>query len=319
MENYKVKGVGSLRGFILLVLSLFLLNGCGQTDLAPEKLKIGVLPLEDAMPAFVAEKNSYFAQEKVDVELVRFQSALEQESAIQSGQLDGIINDLIVATLLKESGQNIKVTSIALGATPEEGKFAIVASPKSGIKTLEDLKGKKIGIANNTIIEYVTDGMLEDGGIAPSQVDKVSVPKISVRMEMLFNNQVDAIVVPDPLLTFAEFKGARIVAQDSAHNLSQSVVIFNQKTLEEKKEAIQAFYRAYTKAVDDLNNHPDDYKQLLIENVNVPEPIAKDYQIQSYPRPQLPAEEDINNVLSWMTKKGLLQSNLKYQDLIQKI
>ncbi len=314
-----MKKVGSVSGLILLVLCLLLLNGCGQTKSSPEKLKIGVLQLEDAMPVFVAEKNSYFTQENVDVELVRFQSAVEQESAIQSGHLDGIINDLIVATLLKESGQNIKVTSIALGSTPEEGKFAIVAAPKSGIKTLQDLKGKKVGIANNTIIEYVTDGMLKDGGIDPSLVNKVSVPKIPVRMEMLFNNQLDAIVVPDPLLSFAEFKGASIVVQDTARNLSQSVVIFNQQTLEEKKGAVQAFYRAYTKAVDSLNNHPDDYKQLLIENVNIPEPIAKAYQIQSYPRPQLPAEEDINNVLEWMTQKGLLQSKLKYQDLVEKI
>jgi NitT/TauT family transport system substrate-binding protein len=319
-----VKNTVRLRSFILLVLSLLLLAGCGQTQVtavktAPVKLKIGVLPLEDAMPAVVAEENGYFGQENIAVELVRFQSAVEQGSAIQSGQLDGIVNDLIVAALLKESGQNIKVTSIALGSTPEEGKFAIVAAPKSGIKTLADLKGKKIGIANNTIIEYVTDGLLADGGIDPSLVDKVSVPKIPVRMEMLFNNQVDAIVVPDPLLTFAEFKGAEIVARDTARNLSQSVVIFNKKTLDEKKGAVEAFYRAYAKAVDDLNTHPVDYKQLMIANVNIPEQIAKDYQIQRYPQPQLPAEEDVNNILKWMTQKGLLKTDLKYQDLVEKI
>ncbi len=319
-----MKNAVRLRGLILLVLSLLLLAGCGQAKVtavktAPEKLKIGVLPLEDAMPAVVAEKNGYFVQENLDVELVRFQSAVEQESAIQSGQLDGIVNDLIVAALLKESGQNIKVTSIALGSTPEEGKFAIVASPKSGINTLVDLKGKKIGIANNTIIEYVTDGLLEDGGIDPSLVDKVSVPKIPVRMEMLFSHQVDAIVVPDPLLTFAEFKGAKIVVRDTARNLSQSVVIFNQKTLNEKKGAVEAFYRAYANAVDDLNNHPADYQQVMIDNVNIPEQIAKGYQIQRYPKPQLPAEEDVNNILKWMTKKGLLKTDLKYQDLVEKI
>lgn len=313
-----------LKGLILLVFSLLLLTGCGQTKetsvkTAPEKLKIGVLPLEDAMPVVVAEKNGYFAQENIDVELVRFQSAVEQESAIQSGQLDGMVNDLIVASLLKESGQNIKITSIALGSTPGEGRFAVVASPKSAINTLADLKGKKVGIANNTIIEYITDGLLEDGGIDPSLVEKVSVPKIPVRMEMLFNNQLDAIVVPDPLLTFAEFKGAKIVAQDTARNLSQSVVFFTQQTLTEKKGAVEAFYRAYAKAVDDLNNRPADYKELLIANVNIPEQIAKDYQIQRYPNPQLPKEEDVNNVLKWMTKKGLLKTDLKYQDLVEKI
>lgn len=318
-----MKNACIIRGLFYFVVSLFLLAGCGQGKEAaksfPEKLMLGILPLEDALPVLVAEKNGYFFQENLDVELVRFQSAVEQESAIQSGQLDGIVNDLIVATLLKESGQDIKVTSIALGSTPEEGKFAVVAAPNSGITKLEDLKDKKIGIANNTIIEYVTDGLLEDSGIDPSLVNKVSVPKINLRMEMLFNNQIDAIVVPDPLLTFAEFKGAKIVALDTKRNLSQSVVIFNKKTIDEKRSAVEAFYRAYAKAVDAINNHPSDYKQLMIDNVNIPEEIAGVYQIQRYPKPQLPTEDDINNVLKWMTRKGLLKTYLKYQDLVEKI
>ena len=310
------------RVWMLLVLSLSLLlpAGCGQTEkTAPEKLKIGILPVEDIMPSVVAVANGYFAQENIDVELVRFQSAMEQGNAMQSGQLDGMITDLVVSTLLKDSGQDLKVTSITLGSTPEEGRFGIVAAPKSGIATLEDLKGKEVGISNNSIIEYVTDGLLEDGGIDPSQVSKVSVPKIPLRLEMLFSNQIDAIAVPDPLLTFAEFKGAKIIAEDTGRNLSQAVVIFNQKTLDEKKGAVEAFFRAYARAVDDLNNHPADYKKLMIENVNIPEPIAEDYQVQRYPKPQVPTEEHVNNAVEWMTKKGLLKTNLNYQDLVEEI
>ena len=167
-EDGKVKIMRRFRVWMLLVLSLALLlpAGCGQTEkTAPEKLKIGILPVEDIMPSVVAVENGYFAQENIDVELVRFQSAVEQGNAMQSGQLDGMITDLVVSTLLKDSGQDLKVTSITLGSTPEEGRFGIVAAPKSGIATLEDLKGKEVGISNNSIIEYVTDGLLEDGGI----------------------------------------------------------------------------------------------------------------------------------------------------------
>ncbi len=307
-----------LRIFLALAISLFLIAGCGK-EKEPEQLKVGVLPIEDIMPTVTAEKNGYFTLENLDVEIVRFQSAVEQINAVQAGQLDGIITDMIVAAMLKDAGQDVKVTAITLGAAPEEGRFGIIAAPNSGIATLADLKGKSVGISYNSIIEYITDGLLEDGGMAPSEVHKVSVPKIPVRMEMLFNNKIDAIVVPDPLLTFGAFKGAKIVAQDTKdtkRNLSQAVVVFSQKTLDEKKSAVQGFYRGYAKAVDDLNNHPDNYTQLLTENVNVPEPIAKDYPIQRYPKPQIPNEEDVNNVLEWMKNKSLLKTDLKYQDLV---
>lgn len=307
---------------ILLVVTL--LAGCAQKKDTPEKseqeqLKIGVLPIEDIMPMVVAEKNGYFAQENLKVDLVRFQSAVEQGNAMQSGALNGMVTDMIVATMMKDSGLDLKMTSITLGANPQEGRFAIIAAPGSNIKNLQDLKGKSLGISYNSIIEYVSDGLLKDAGIDPSEVKKTSVPKIPVRMEMLFNKQIDAITVPDPMVTFAEFKGGKVIAQDTTRNLSQAVILFDQKTLSEKKGAIEGFYRAYAKAVEDLNNHPDQYKQLMVENVNIPEPIAKDYKLQHYPQPQTPTEEDVNNILQWMRQKELLKNDLKYTDLVQKI
>ncbi len=313
-----------LKLVLALFLALSLLAGCGPKietagKTAQEQLKIGVLPIEDIMPLLVAEQNGYFAQENLHVDIMRLQSAVEQVNAMQSRQLDGMVTDMIIAAMLKDSGQDIKITSVTLGVTPLEGSFAIVAAPESDIKTIADLKGKKVGIAFNTIVEYILDGLLTDAGINPSEVVKTSIPKIPLRMEMLFSKQIDAVVVPDPLVTFAEFKGARIIAQDTERNLSQAVVLFDRKILDEKKGAAEAFYRAYTRAVDDLNNHPEDYKQLMIDNVNIPEPIAKDYSLQRYPRPQLPAEEDVNNILKWMKAKNLLKNDLKYIDLVHKI
>lgn len=308
----------------VLLLIMVLLVGCTQDKPAAEKesqqqLKIGVLPIEDIMPMLVAEKNGYFTQENLQVEIIRFQSAVEQSNAMQAGQLNGMVTDMIVATLMKDSGLDLRMTSITLGATPSEGRFAIVAAPGSSINTLADLKGKSLGISHNSIIEYVSDGLLRDAGIDPAEVKKTSVPKIPLRMEMLFNNQIDAITVPDPMVTFAEFKGAKVIAQDTSRNLSQAVILFDQKTLTDHKDAVSSFYRAYAKAVEEINNHPEQYKQLMVENVNIPEPIAKDYPMQKYPQPQVPTEEDVNNILQWMKEKDLLKNDLKYTDLVQEI
>jgi len=306
---------------VVLLLASGLLAGCGQTKVTtgktgPVSLKIGILPIEDSMPLLVAEKNGYFEQENLQVDIMCFQSPVELGNAMQSGQLDGMVTDMIVAALIKDSGQDIKITSLTLGVTPKEGRFAIVASPGSGLKAIADLKNKSVGISFNTIIEYITDGLLTDAGINPSEVKKISIPKIPLRMEMLFSNQVDAVVVPDPLVTFAGFKGAKIIAQDTERNLSQAVVLFDCKIIDDKKGTVDAFYQAYTKAVNDLNNHPEDYKQLMIENVNIPGPIAEDYNLQHYPRPQVPNEEDVGNVVQWMKAKGLLKNDLKYTDLV---
>ncbi len=311
---------------IILIISIFVISmmlgtGCSadKSDSANNKLKIGALPIEDILPILVAQRQGYFTDEGIEVELIPFQSAVESQSAIQSGQLDGMITDTIVAILLNNSGLDVKITSLTLGATPEEGRFAIVAAPDSNINSSVDLRGKTIGISNNSIIEYVTDSLLEEVGVDPSEVTKISVPKIPVRLEMLLNNQIDAITVPDPLVSFAEFRGSKIIIEDTVNqNLSQAVVIMTPKALEEKSDTLKLFYVAYTKAVKDINSNPAEFKDLLVENVNIPEPIADSYNIQKYPEPQLPQQEEIENVIKWLEGKQLLNEPPAYKDLIDK-
>lgn len=303
---------------MILIATLILIPGCAQKKTEAASLKIGSLTIEENLPILVAEKNGYFADENLQVELVPFQSPVELQSAFQSGELDGMITDIMIAALLKSSGADLRVTSIALGVTPQEGRFAIVASPNSNIKTVQDLKGKSIGISSNSIIEYVTDGLLKQGGVDPSEVKKTVIAKIPLRLEMLLSNQIDAIVVPDPHISYTVAKGAKIIAEDTqGENLSQSVTIMTGKALSDKEDAIVRFYKAYAKAVDDINNNPDQYKQLLVENLNIPEQIAASYSVQHYSKQQLPTENDVNNILVWLKNKNLLKNDIKYEDFVK--
>lgn len=229
-----------------------------------------------------------------------------------------MITDIMIAAMLQSSGQDLRVTSIALGATPLEGRFAIVASPNSSIKTVQDLKEKSVGISNNSIIEYVTDGLLQEGGVNPSEVKKTTVAKIPVRVEMLLNNQIDAITVPDPQISYVVSKGAKIVAEDTqGANLSQSVILMKGKTIDSNSAAISNFYKAYTKAVDDINQTPDQYKDLLVKNANIPESVVESYKVQHYSKPQLPTENEFNNVITWMKSKNLLKNEVTYQGFVK--
>lgn len=316
----------SMNILVVIFLVLTLVTGCGQnkgantgdSQQAENKLKIGSLTIEENLPVLVAQQEGYFTEQNLQVELVPFQSPVELQSAFQAGQLDGTITDIMIAALLKSSGEDLRVTSIALGATPEEGRFAIVASPKSTIQSVQDLKGKSIGISNNSIIEYVTDGLLKEGGVDPSEVKKTTVAKIPLRVEMLLSNQIDAIVVPDPQISYVVSEGAKIIAEDSkGENLSQSVTIMRNKVINEKKDAITRYYQAYTKAVQAINQSPDKYKELLVKNVNIPESIAESYKVQHYSEPQLPKEKDVNKVLTWLKDKDLLKNPVDYQSFVQ--
>jgi NitT/TauT family transport system substrate-binding protein len=308
-----------------LMLMFIFAVGCTPNNAGDAKakgsnqLRIGSLPIEDNLPILVALQNGYFAAENLDVQLIPFQSPVESQSAFQSGELDGMVTDMLIAALLRSSGEDLRITSLTLGATPAEGRFAIVASPQSNIFSPSDLKGKSIGISTNSIIEYVTDGLLEEAGLKPSDVEKIVTPKIPVRIEMLLSNQIDAITVPDPHVSYVVAEGAKVIAEDTqGENLTQAVLIMTNKTLDTKKESMVRFYKAYTQAVEDINSAPEEYRELLLKNVNIPPKIADTYQVQHYSKPQLPAEKEVNKVLTWLKNKNLLKNEVTYEGLIQK-
>jgi len=309
------------RFFLPWLFLLLLLFPAGCSNRGPEaatstSLKLGVLSLEDILPMVVADEKGYFAAEGLQVELIPFQSAVESQSAIQSGQIDGMMTDMIVAALLKDAGTDLKVTSVTLEATGDRRRFAIVVAPGSDITTLADLKGKEVGISFNSIIEYTTDIMLRRHGIDPGEVVKTAIPKIPVRLEMLINNNIEAANIPDPLIAFAEFNGCRTIVDDRGLSISQAVLVMTDKTLAEKKEALQGFYRAYAKAVQEINSNPQAFKDTMVANISIPAPIVDAYQVPTFPEPKLPGEEEVAGVLNWLQEKGAISRDITYEDFV---
>jgi NitT/TauT family transport system substrate-binding protein len=285
---------------------------------ADQTIRIGFMPAEDELPLYVAEKEGLFAKEGVKVEFVTFASAIERDTALQAGQVDGVNGDLVAIVLNARAGVKALVTSMSLGASAKEGRFALFAAPSSKIRTLADLKGQKVAVSFNTVQDYVTDGLLEEAGMKPTDVEKVGVPKVPIRFQMLMGGQVQAAALPDPMGALAEAQGARLVASDTdaKRNLSPIVYFFTRAALKEKAEAFTRFYKAYREAVKLINANPEKYRGLLVEKARVPEQIKDTYLMQRYPQPLLPTREEWKEVQQWMVEKKLVDSAYRYEDFM---
>ncbi|MFO7172197.1 MAG: MetQ/NlpA family ABC transporter substrate-binding protein [Bacillota bacterium] len=294
-------------------------TGAGSGESRPgAKLRVGMLPIVDGLPFWVAEAQGYFREAGVEVELVNFRSADERDVALTAGQIDGAIADTVAATTLVASGARVKVISLSLGANPREGRFLILASPRSQAQTLEDLKGVPIAISNNSIIHYVTEKLLEEAGFRPEEIQTTSIPQIPTRFEMLMSGQVEAACLPDPLAYLAEVQGAKVLADDSkiGRNLSQSVILFTEKALAEKGDAVRTMLTAYNRAVADIAADPNRFRPLLVEKARLPEPIRDTYPVDPFSPAQLPTREQLEPVSAWLVAKGVIEAPVAYEDLV---
>lgn len=286
---------------------------------ADQTIRIGFMPAEDELPLWVAEEEGLFAKEGVKVELINFASAIERDTALQAGKVDGVNGDLIAIILNGKAGFKVAATHISLGATPKEGRFAVFSAPKSKIRKVSDLKNVEIAVSLNTIQDYVTDQMLLDGGVKKSEIKRLGVPKVPIRFQMLMGGQVQAAALPDPIGALAEAQGAHLVASDtdSKRNLSPIIYFFSKKSLQEKGEAFTRFFRAYREAVKRINANPEKYRPLLVEKARVPEEIKGTYPMQRYPLPVLPTKAEWQEVIDWMREKKLIDTDYRYEDYME--
>jgi len=306
----------------LLAVSVLMLTACqsspsGSND--KKTYKIGVLRIDDSLPLYTAESEKLFAKHGVDVQVIEFSSAADQQKAMEAGELDGMMTDMIVTGLLKKAGTDVRVVAMALGAVPQEGRFLVVSSPNSNLTTPQQLAGASVAISENTMMDYLMNQYEQELGIPTAEVHTVQMPNLALRTEaVLAGKDIQAAILPDPLAAYAVQQGAHIVIDDTKlqKNYSQSVVVLTQDMIEKHHDDAVHFLDAYNEAIENLDNHPDAYRDMAMKKANIPEAVASSYRTPSYTAHALPTEEEVSRIMNWMVQKGLLPKAYTYEEMV---
>ncbi|HEX9092519.1 MAG TPA: ABC transporter substrate-binding protein [Coriobacteriia bacterium] len=310
---------------LALAVASGLVAGCSsssESTAALSPVRIGTLPTEDSLPLWVAERDGLFEKAGLKVTIQSFQSAQERDAALTAGAIDGFMGDLIAAGTLRSGGIPVKVVTVMLGATPKEGRFGIAVKPGSDVISIEQLAGRPIGTSSGTIQEYVLDSLMLQAGLGPDDIKKEEVKKVPVRFELLMSGKLEAAALPEPFLSLAQKQGAKIVADDTGdQNISQTVLVFSQKYLDTAggSASVAKLLGVWDQAVEKVNAAPDTFRALLVDKAKIPDPLKDSYVVNTYPKAQLPKQEDVEAVLDWMDGAGLLPKAVTYDDLMWQI
>lgn len=284
------------------------------------QLKIALLPILDALPYYVAKARGYFEEYGVEVKVVPVASGLERDQLMQSGVIDGMLNELITTANFNRDRVQVQTVITARKAYPRYPLFRVLSSPAVKLTLPAGLDGVAVGLSKNTVIEYVTDRLLAAGGLDLKTIAKKSVPAIPERYQLLLQGQLKAATLPDPLAKSALAAGALTVIDDSAHpRYSVSVLSFKVDTLQHKKAAVRAFLKGWDRAAADINQDPDSHRALLLQKIRVPKNIQAIYRIPPYPRHEIPTVSQWEDVMQWMVDKGLLEKPLSYEGSVTSV
>lgn len=304
---------------VLAVLSLSLLLGACQPAQPAEiiTVKVAILPILDVLPMIVAQEEDLFSKNGVKVEFVPVGSAPERDQLISAGQADAMVNEMSSVMFLNQESLQVQAVRFARRATADQALFRILAAKDAGIQSPADLKNVPVGVSQATVIEYLTERMLQAEGLTESEIQVVAVPRIPDRMALLANGEMKAAMLPEPFSTLAAQQGAVPVMDDTRFpKQSYSLITFRKAVIDQHPQAVRAFLAAVEEATALINADPQKYTSLMVEQNLVPAPLAESFKVPTYPLRGVPDQSQFEDVLAWVKAKGYLSIDLAYSDCV---
>lgn len=303
---------------LLIALTLFL-AACGgatptpEPTAAPVTVRIGMLPILDGLPVYVAQAQGYFAARNIIVEFVPVASAAERDQLMQAGQIDAMVNDLVSTLFYNKDAQTIIIVRFARTATSTYPQYRILAGKDSGIADVAGLKGVEIGISNATVIEYVSDRLLQAEGLTQADIKYIAVPRIPDRLAALGDGTLKAATIPDPAAMAAIAGGATVILDDTRHpEYGNSVFSFSAAFVKDHSAAVKGFLAAYEQAVGEINADKTKWDDVLRANKLLAEALIGKYTLPDFPTASVPTEAQFTDVNDWAMAKGLITAAVPY-------
>ncbi len=299
----------------IVIASMFLMVGCTSKAVVSNEpkgeeanieenlnLKVGVMPAVDSAPILLAAKNGYFKELGLDVEVQIYMNAMNRQSALQSGELDGAMTDVIALVNNVQNGFDIKVT------TSTDGSFPILVRKDFG-----EQKDIKVGLMEVSVVNYLSDEFLS----GEYKMEKVFINEIPARLEMINQGQIDMAVLPEPVASQGELMGLEKRVYEIKDEFSPEIMVFTGESIKNKEKAIKLFHEAYNKAVKAIQSDENIARDVLVEELKLKPEVKDKIVLPKYNVARIPSKEYIEKIMDWNEKVLNKKIDLKYEDLVE--
>lgn len=302
-----------LAGITAMVLVVSAFTGCGSSasnesaeDTAGvDKVIIGTqeMPNDEG----IAKALDYFSDEMgIDVELKKFDSGKDVNTAIASGSIDFGLMGSCPASLAVSQDLGIEFIWIheVLGSVE-----SLVAREETGIKTVADLKGKKVAVPFASTAHFSLLKAIEDAGLTASDVEllDLATDKIYASWE---NGDIDAAYIWQPTLGELNNQTVILTSEDMANKgyMTSNVEVVRKDFAEAHPDIVAGYIRALNKAVNLYNEDKASAVSAISSSMQLEE---SDAEFQMSGSKWLTAEEQLGaDYLGTSDAKGAVVNNL---------
>src|SRR5258707_2923878 len=213
---------------------------------AAEKLKLAQNQSPISGVSIVADRKGFFARNGLDVEVINFTTGKQCLDTVMGGAADIATTAEAPTTAAAMSGQKI-----AFLARTEYSFIKTLTATSAGIKTLSDLKGKRIAFTAGTGGEVYTMELLKKAGLGKDDVTLVNLRPQDM-VAALASASIDAYGTWEPHITNGlKALGAKATPLDTTGIYAETFnIVVMQDYLQKKPEAVKGFLQSLVHAAD---------------------------------------------------------------------
>lgn len=262
-------------------------------------LKIAVMPTLDCLPIFVAKDHEMF-DTAVDIRLKYFTAQMDCDTAIMNRRVEIGITDVVRAERMMKAGTPVRYF------TGTNAYWVLVSNRQQRISQLKHLDDKMVAMTRYSVTDMLGDMAVDSAKLEPWKVFRIQVNDVNIRLKMLENNEMDALVFTEPQYTQAMLRKPRVLLDTRTLDLKMGAIVVQSKGMDDKtrKKQMSAFLRGYNEACDSINQFGvQNYKDVIRKRYKVSEQALKKLPNLKYSHAVAPREKDIEAARQWLSKK----------------
>ncbi len=254
-----------------LALAVFLSGAAHAEEIVVSNYGVSA----NGMPYAVAMEKGFFKEEGANVTgiITSAGGGTTLRNMLAGNVPYGEVNPNVVVAAVQQ-GADIRIISDNVSTVNE---FVWAVKPDSPIKSVKDLKGKKLGYTNpRSTSQALATMVLQSAGLKTEDVEMVKTGGFGEGVAALDIGLVDATPVPEPLWSKFQSKYRAIAkASEILPPVANVVGVAVEAQADAKGDFIRAVIRARRKAVDFMIAHPDEAGDIIAKAYNIEPEVAR--------------------------------------------
>jgi NitT/TauT family transport system substrate-binding protein len=245
----------------------------------------------------------------VDIRLKCYTAQMDCDTALQRGRVEMAVTDLVRAEWMKgEKVKGLKGEKVMPHyLTSTNAYWLLIGNRNQRITDLKHLDDRMLAMTRYSVTDMLGDLAVDSAKLKTERVFRIQVNDVNVRLDMLENNVMDALLMTEPQLTEALLKKHHVLLDTRKLDMWMGVLVEDSVKMSHpnRQRQREVLVKGYNQACDSLNHYGvRHYRDIIRKYYQLSDQALRQLpDTLKYQHVQPPREKDVARAKQWLSKK----------------